>query len=337
LNFDWSGTILSQTIRLLKSENYIDIANYIEIVQENTNIVLRIETGLNNNSTFYSDDGGRDFQKRIYQDQRGGIEANYYPCVRSSYLEDKEKQLELAVFTKQTHGCSNPEEGALEFMLFRRIMNTGIPDLGLNETLNDTAPLFDVLRVMIDYKSDLQSKFDINSFESDLENSSDVRFIHKLSLEHNHPVLFASQILNSTFDDKKWINSYNLQYSALNTEIPLNSHLLSWKIANTNQQEQNVLFRIEHTYEIDEDPILSNPFSIDLAELFVSPFSISKFTEMTLTFANEWSNITHWKWNYNENEEYNSKSIQSKSIEQQSKSTIINLLPKQLRTFKIFN
>lgn len=110
-------------------------------------MIVRFETNLNTNSTFYTDDGGRDFQQRIYQTKRGtakhlisnvktisqfttqsigGVEANYYPSVSAAFIVDTETNYEMAVLSRQTHGCSSATQGSLEFMLHRRIMNEGL-------------------------------------------------------------------------------------------------------------------------------------------------------------------------------------------------------------------
>lgn len=65
-------------------------------------------------------------------------------------------------------------------------------------------------------------------------------------------------------------------------DLPFNSHLLSWKIARKESQQENVFVRIEHTYEIDEDSQLSKPFQVDFSKLFSSPFSFNSATEMSL-------------------------------------------------------
>ncbi len=108
-----------------------------------------------------------------------------------------------------------------------------------------------------------------------------------------------------TSDITTWVKKYVTSYSALSMSLPLNAHLLTFKSRNASNTE--ILFRINHLFEDNEDSVYSQPVTLDLSTLF-QPMKLLSADEMTLTMnlrmllakdnTVAFSNMTRWSWNH---------------------------------------
>jgi len=93
--------------------------------------------------------------------------------------------------------------------------------LGLNETMNDTAPNVDVMRILIGLQNDQHFAFSDkkpSKEEKNMEitqNSDPVQLIHKYMMENENRFGLVAQSLVGSFSEKIWSQNYQLSYSAL--------------------------------------------------------------------------------------------------------------------------
>lgn len=75
------------------------------------------------------------------------ILQNYFPMVRTAYIEDDLSRLVLV--SDRAHGVSSQANGQLEVMLHRRLWNNLAWNLGYNLTLNDSSVVRPTLWMML--------------------------------------------------------------------------------------------------------------------------------------------------------------------------------------------
>ncbi|PSN50204.1 Lysosomal alpha-mannosidase [Blattella germanica] len=91
-------------------------------------------------------------------------------------------------------------------------------------------------------------------------------------------LVFTKTTLN--FD--QWRSSHKMECAGLTRNLPSNIHILTlepWK-------ENELLLRLEHIMEKDEDPELSKPVNVNLQDLF-NTFTITEIHETNLA-GNQW-------------------------------------------------
>ena len=123
------GAFLAHTVRIFKTDTYLDTAIFIEndIDFENppknreTEMFMRFNTAIENGDEpeFYSDLNGFQWQPRKKVSQIG-IEGNYFPITTSAFIQDK--QMRLTLMTTHAQGAASLENGQLEVMLDRRTL-----------------------------------------------------------------------------------------------------------------------------------------------------------------------------------------------------------------------
>ncbi|XP_067850428.1 epididymis-specific alpha-mannosidase isoform X1 [Heptranchias perlo] len=230
----------------------------------NREAILRMTTDLKTDRTIYTDNNGYQMIKRLYKSHTNNTLArNYYPLVRTAYIE--ESGTRLVVLSERAHGVSSQADGQVEMMLHRRLWNNKEWNLGYNLTLNDTSVVRPLFWLMLGSKSTTSSLYQSG-----------------MALEFRPIVVYGS-----VSGSEALIPSYNSHDDAAANSIflPPNLHLLTlclpgWRYnSNHTEHVQNiirgkskqpdpdfhrVLLRIMHLYEVDEDPVLSQPVTVKL-------------------------------------------------------------------------
>ncbi|MBN3277123.1 MA2B2 mannosidase, partial [Polyodon spathula] len=231
----------------------------------NREAVLRTYTDLNNEKTIFTDNNGYQMLKRQYKAYvNNTVARNYYPLVRTAYIEDDSTRLVL--IGERSHGVSSQDNGQVEVMLHRRLWNNQEWNLGYNLTLNDTSVVRPVFWLMLGSKPVTSALYPRSG----------------LALEHR-PVVMLLDI-----PEKPSVKSWPEGHSRVQAEpisLPPNLHIQSLSIPgwrySSNHSEQlrdilqekqkqadpdfdRVLLRIMHLYEAEEDPVLSLPATINL-------------------------------------------------------------------------
>ncbi|XP_075713950.1 epididymis-specific alpha-mannosidase isoform X2 [Rhinoderma darwinii] len=225
----------------------------------NREAIIRIQTNLRTNKMIYTDDNGYQMQAREFKIYNSNTVArNYYPMVRTAHIEDEKTRLIL--LAERSHGVSSQDNGQVEIMLHRRLWNNMEWDLNYNLTLNDTSVVRPTLWLMVGSKEVTDSLY--QRLGLCLEHKPLVMFSPltgrgkaENKIEDDDPVTLPPNIHLQILSIPGW------KYSSNHTE-----HMRTVHKANTQGDTDfdRVLLRIQHLYEVDEDPILSKPATINI-------------------------------------------------------------------------
>jgi len=173
--------------------------------------------------------------------------------VYAAYINDAKSQLTL--ISERSHGAGGPNNGELEVMVHRN------PDMGdgFGPGLTDTSRVYPVLRVVVDSPSGSRGPLHLQPY-----------FI-------NFPLTVFTGTAKSASD---WSNSFVTQKNLLSADLPPNVHFLSLNALDATSK--GVILRLTHLYAVGEDPVQSQPATIDLTKLF-SGVNVASVRETTLS------------------------------------------------------
>jgi len=199
-------------------------------------------------------------------------------------------------------------DGSVELMVHRRLLYDD--DFGVGEALNETAY---GVGLVVRGKHWLL----IDSIKESAKKHRD--FAQRAFLE---PLVTFSNYES----ESDYYSNYVTTYSGLMNALPPNVHLLTleqWK-------DNRYLLRLEHFYQLDDDPEgLSKPVTVDIRNLF-KPFQITEATEMTLGANLELASATRLDF-----KSRNPSEDKFKTGQNDAQSLIITLNAMQIRTFLI--
>ncbi|XP_072399843.1 lysosomal alpha-mannosidase-like isoform X2 [Diabrotica undecimpunctata] len=280
---DW----ISQVVRVYEEENVIEFNWLVGPIPiddvHGKEIITRYKTSIKSNATFYTDSNGRETLTRIRNFRptwnlklEEPVSGNYYPVTTKIAIKDDD--LELAVLTDRAQGGTSLKDGEIELMIHRNCLHDDA--FGVGEALNETAFDKGLVARGSHYVILGSSK---NNNPNGYTTATQVH--DQIQQKLLSAWTFVSGTENLSFDQYK--SKYVMQYAGLKRNLDKNVQILTlepWK-ADT------FLLRLEHVFEINEDPILSKPIMIDLKGLF-APFEISNIRETTLG-ANQWLSENH--------------------------------------------
>jgi hypothetical protein len=230
---------VSRTFR--KQDQGIHIEITAGPLQQDHELVLRINTTIQNHREFYTDANGLEMQHRLYrEDTPQPVAGNYYPIVYSIYLNDTKNY--LTIISDRTIAGASLRNGELELLIHRR---TSFDDArGVDEPLDDDTVLKSNLRVFVDGSS---------------EEASRHRHLH------GYLVNFPLEVyqLPSNFD-QPFVKSF----SPLKRDFPKNVNVMTF--SQSSKDSKNVILRLNHIYELNEHKEFSKPAGFDLKDLFES-------------------------------------------------------------------
>ncbi|KAK7113104.1 lysosomal alpha-mannosidase-like [Littorina saxatilis] len=301
-------------------------------------IVNRFQTSLRNNQVFYTDANGREMLKRQLNyrqtwplNNTEPISGNYYPVNSRIYIRDEAKQVQFTVLTDRSEGGTSLREGEVELMVHRRILHDD--NFGVGEPLNETGSDGKGLIVRGSHYVMLDPISSAAAGHRDLGE----RLFMAPSLTFSQPSSIKSRV-----DAKN-------TWSGVRQALPDNVHLLTLQqypsAGPAPSETQPFLLRLEHFYEKGEDPVLSQPATVNLQDLFI-PFDIIAATELTLGGDMVLSELNKLQWNYpHEDDHYQNSNQKKDSVlefksEKAGKNTVddpltLTLNPMEIRTFQI--
>jgi lysosomal alpha-mannosidase len=282
---------ISQTIRLYDNENSVEFEWQVGPIPvgilAGKEVITKFTSDLQSNGTFYTDANGREMLKRTRNfrqswpnfNQTEPVSGNYYPINSQIYIKDETRQLTLV--TDRSQGGSSIHDGSIEVMLHRRIFMDD--SLGVGEPLDEIGVN---LRGLI--AKGKQYLFFNKSEESARWHRDKA---HKINMQ---PLVTFPMNSSDLF---KNLN----KFEAIKQSLPDNVELLTLvHDANSIKVGINALIvRFEHFYEVNEDPVLSQPVSIDINQVFDSTFQILDFEELALGANIHISELSNrLTWNY---------------------------------------
>lgn len=267
---DWC----TQVIRLYKNYNYIEFDWVIGPIptgkfpnEQGLEIITRYETNFQNKQMFYTDANGRETIRRTrdyrptWELQTGEeVASNYYPVTSWIFIRDLSKELQMTVLTDRSQGGSSMIDGTIELMLHRRLLYDD--GYGMEEALNEPGHNFEGLIVRGKHRLIIDGA------------QESVRFLRKLSKTTSWNPTYIFRNVPSVHSRNL---VQNLNFMGMYEKLPVNIHLLSLE----QWDNRNVLIRLEHFYEINEDFKYSRETEVKLNDLF-STFIIVNVREMNL-------------------------------------------------------
>jgi hypothetical protein len=290
---------VAQVFRLYNAGGNEDVESFLEILTDvgplalNVNFVSRFNTSINNNRTLYTDDNCWEMQKRHYVPKGEGVNqrsdpigGNYYPATCMTFTRDLGQNMQLTLLHDRTRGTSSQTNGALEVMYHRRIIST---DFKGPLDLDDT-----------DHLENLQTLLLFGDI------STSTRLRHKLQYFQNfRPAITFSHAASSSSSSVALARTSTAAWSPLSSSLPLNVHLVSLvqfnDTINGQNQPNTLLLRLGHIFEKGEDPVLSQPVTLDLSKYFTfgSIVSIDERALSPVLPISAMNDRWNWKWKGN--------------------------------------
>uniref|UniRef100_A0A8C9W6K5 Lysosomal alpha-mannosidase n=1 Tax=Scleropages formosus TaxID=113540 RepID=A0A8C9W6K5_SCLFO len=239
-------------------------------------VITRLDTNINSSGYFYTDSNGRemlerrkDFRPTWDLKQSEPVAGNYYPINSRIYIKDKVNQ--LTAVTDRSQGASSLQDGSLEIMLHRRLLYDDVRGVGepLSEPGDDNKGLVVRGRLLLA-----------------LTPPKDAADIHRPLAE----ALVLEPLL--AFQTGELHPNTILEFSGLQASLPPAVHLLTL----SQWDQESVLLRLEHQFQVTESPTNSQPVTVNLKKLF-STLEVVGVSEMNLS-ANQWKdemNRFDWK------------------------------------------
>lgn len=139
---------------LRENENAIEIRNTVDIGDmSNTEIIMRMSSGIKSNDIFYTDLNAFEFVKRKRFDKLP-IQANYYPIPSGIYIEDD--NLRMTLLTAQPLGGTSLKSGQIEIMQDRRLDQDD--NRGLGQGVLDNKPVMNLFKLSLENVQDCMKR-----------------------------------------------------------------------------------------------------------------------------------------------------------------------------------
>ncbi|CAJ0938021.1 unnamed protein product, partial [Mesorhabditis belari] len=263
------GVSVQETIRLYTGQPQIEFDWVIgPIPKENSNpigkeIITRYTTDIKTNGLFWTDASGRQVLQRTwdsypqfqYEDTEP-IAGNYYPVVNRIFMKDNTNQ--LTVLTDRAQG-GMARNGALELMLHRRCFHDD--HFGVDEALDE--PGKDGKGLVV--RGQHWVLFDEPAPSASTHRPLAVNLFHR-------PIAAYATVA----DPAAYRQATKTKFAGLKRDLPANVNLLTLE-----KRSDGILMRLEHIFQANEDPSLSQPATIDFSNLFTG-FTIQSVQELLL-------------------------------------------------------
>jgi len=285
---------VSHVVRLYKDEPFVEVEYTVGPIPVNTDwidvhnskwgkeVILRYNTDLKSNGTFFTDSNGRELVKRQFNKRPSSypelvvsepVAGNYYPINAMASLDDGDD--EFAVLTEVTQGGASLKDGSLEFMVHRRVQQDD--SRGVAEPLDET---------MCGCRL---GNSRLGPSDCDCEGLT-MRGRHWLVLD---TVANANKLRRSLSERQNFgptlafgpggMRVQRESFSALASKLPSNVKLQTLTNNYASVNEGKLLFRLSHLYSVGEHSELSKPVTVDLTSLFGNGYRIIDAEEMSLT------------------------------------------------------
>nr|XP_020766350.1 epididymis-specific alpha-mannosidase isoform X2 [Odocoileus virginianus texanus] len=294
----------------------------------NREAILRTSTDLNTGRVLYSDNNGYQMQRRPYRKYKNNTNArNYYPMVQSAFIQDKRSRLVL--LSKQAHGVSSQGNGQVEVLLHRRLVNNDPANIIADLTLNDTSVIHPVVWLLLGPRN----------------LTSGLRQRSGLALQHR-PVVMLREMSETAPR-----GSGSRQQEAVTLPPSVHLQILSipgWKYSSNHTEHlrtlqkdrkheakadlRRVLLRLQHLYEVDQDPVLSQPVTVNLQSVLRGLGSVVSVEERSLTGTWNVGEMHRWTWSTRDPHRHRGKFNRPSPP---LGGPNITIYPKEIRTFFI--
>jgi lysosomal alpha-mannosidase len=304
---------ISQIIRLRAGSVGIEFEYTVGPIDVSDNrgkeIIMRFNSTIASNATWYTDSNGREFQTRIRDyrptwklDVTQPTAGNYYPINSAAYLKDSENA--MVILNDRSQGCSSLVDGSMEVMVHRRLLHDD--GRGVGEPLSEPG---------LDGKGLIITGHLIVAIVPQESAATVARRAQPIIYNPYH-ISYAA--LNGSVAD--YTKSHVTAVSYVNKQLPLNVELLTLQFWD----QDTVLVRLAHSFAVGEDSSYSKPVTVDLNTLFIKPFS--SIAEYTLSAAMPVGTRQKMTWNTVDN-------VQPQGARSSLTGSQVTLNPMEIKTF----
>jgi Glycosyl hydrolases family 38 N-terminal domain/Glycosyl hydrolases family 38 C-terminal domain/Alpha mannosidase middle domain len=295
VHVEYSESWVQTTTRILKDKPYVEIEYQVGPIPIDDGlgkeIIVKYNTGVQNDGTFYSDTNGREFVRRqrnyrptwnmaVYEPVAG----NYYPINAAAYMDDGVNS--FSVVTDRTQGGGSITDGTFEIMVHRRTVKDDARGVGepINETdvgMTPYHPWGNATRLGKGIVIKGTHRVFVGSDDSNNYRGGASMARSAMDDTFADPIVFVASATSSLK-----IPFQKTSFTGLSKELPENVMVITKRqlYSNNSASSKTVsyLVRLGHQYGLDEDPTLSKPVEVDLRSLFPSQ-AVTHVTELTLS------------------------------------------------------
>jgi len=284
---------LAQTVRLVNNEGFAEFEFQTDSIPMSDNVgkevITRFTTNIRSNSVWFTDSNGREFQtrKRNYRPTWNltvtePVAGNYYPINAAAFLRDSATQ--LSVLNDRSQGVSSMNDGELEIMIHRRLLQDD--GRGVGEPLNETDgirpyPNPDRIGTGLHITGSHYVIVDVPA--------NSLQYVRKLQSRVFAPYVLGFTPLKTSVN--QWVSSHATTQSFLQADLPVNVELMTLQPVTGG-----TILRLAHAFGVGEDSKLSNPVTVDLSALF-SNVTINVIEEVSLTTNQHVNQMRPLNWN----------------------------------------
>jgi hypothetical protein len=274
-------------------------------------VVMRFDSEITSGTQWYTDSQGLEVEQRV-RDARPNypytptepVAANFFPSYAFAYLQDaSNNNRSLGVIGDRSRAVASLESGSLEFLVHRRLLTDD--GRGVDQALNENTRIMSRNFVIMN------------------DPTPNVTLRTLALVSGASPIVMIGAPSN---DISNLLYGREMTKIGI-TDLPRNVHLLSKEYRSTDPTGViTVLIRLQHLFAIDDDPVLSQPATVDVATLFPDRKNVA-ITEMDLNGVRYWSGVTRYQW-------MTDTVAQNKGQPVPLEGTVVTLNPMEVRTFE---
>ena len=210
INF-YKNPFFIQTISILDN-----IKNFIN---SSKNFVILLESNINNENEFYTDNSGLKMVKRILK-ENSPVNENFFPINKAISIKSKNDKKRISIFNDRPEGGTSLKNGSLILMLNR--WSSSDDNKGLNERLNEPQSS----------NNDFEIKH-IFEFDYDDEKNKEIYFLADNYFQ-NGLLMFYELNYNNTEENQTEINNFFYKISKI-SEMFVFSEFVKMQILYVNE------------------------------------------------------------------------------------------------------
>ncbi|KAL6868123.1 hypothetical protein ACP4OV_014968 [Aristida adscensionis] len=309
-----------QITRLYRDREHAEIEYTIGPIPVDDNIgkevITRLTANMVTNRTFYTDSNGRDFLKRVVNYREDWnlqvtepVAGNYYPVNLGVYITDEKH--ELSVVVDRAAGASSIQDGQLEIMLHRRMVQAD----GLGEALSE----------VVCADQDCKGLTARGTYYVKVDKiGHGAHWRRTLGQQVYSPFLLAF----THGEETSW-KSYNVAKASMmdaNYSLPDNVVIITLQ----NLDDGTTLLRLAHLFQVAENPKYSVMAKVELRKVFANR-TIKQMIETNLSANQKKSEMKQLNWRVIGETENGPAPTKGGPVD--SLALIVELGPMEIRTF----
>lgn len=257
-------------------DSSIEIRNLMDIKEmDNSEVIMRIQTNIDNEETFYTDLNGLTFMKRE-RFSKIPLQANYYPIPTGIFIEDE--NMRFSVLTAQPLGGASLDNGMIEIMQDRRLNQDD--ERGLGQGVLDNRLTQNIFRIVVESRERCRK----------LSSSYPAAFLTSQAFLERESLLHPVEKL--VFNENDWIGmlpSFGSEHKPLQTGIEVVA------LKKLTQNSRGIIVHRTHLDQCDAASVDAanggDHETISFAKLLGQEGAFTKMHRAPLTFVQKLAQI----------------------------------------------